>query len=150
MSGLTGGDVVGAAVAGISAERVDHAAHIAAFFSVGAGAAAEANVTIGRRRGFTHASRRNEVRAHNSQAGGDDKVRARGCGAEANERLGRCRGLLDMPLPSVEAESPGAHDAHDRKLTWRDFAICPTCGGAMQRVAIVPRSSVSPVRCDTS
>ena len=67
------------------------------------------------------------------------------------ERLDQCRGLLDdMALPSVGAESPGAHDAYDRKLTWRDFAICPTCGGAMQRVAIVPRSSVSPVRYDTS
>jgi hypothetical protein len=67
-------------------------------------------------------------------------------GARA-ERLARCRRLLDLPVTSVGAESPDAHDVH--QLTWRDFAICPVCGGAMQRVASVPRSP-RPFRCDTS
>ena len=39
------------------------------------------------------------------------------------ERLARCRRLLDVPVTSVGAESPDAHDAH--QLTWRDFAVCP-------------------------
>ena len=63
------------------------------------------------------------------------------------ERLAQCRRLLDVPVTSVGAESPDAHDAHE--LTWRDFAVCPVCGGAMQRVASVPRST-RPFRCDTS
>ncbi|GAC1340123.1 MAG: IS91 family transposase [Beijerinckiaceae bacterium] len=70
-------------------------------------------------------------------------------GARA-EHLARCRRLLDVRPTFAGAESPGDPDAHDRKFTWRDFAICPACGGAMQRVASVPRSSPPPFRCDTS
>jgi Putative transposase len=69
-------------------------------------------------------------------------------GARA-ERLARCRQLLDVPATSVGAEGPDEHD-RDRKLTWRDFALCPDCGGAMRRIASVPRSSPPPFRCDTS
>ena len=65
------------------------------------------------------------------------------------ERLARCRQLLDVPATSVGAEGPDEHD-RDRKLTWRDFALCPDCGGAMRRIASVPRSSSPPFRCDTS
>ena len=65
------------------------------------------------------------------------------------ERLARCRQLLDVPATSVGAEGPDEHD-RDRKLTWRDFALCPDCGGAMRRIASVPRSSPPPFRCDTS
>jgi hypothetical protein len=67
-------------------------------------------------------------------------------GARA-KHLARCRRLLDLPVTSVGAESPDAHDAQE--FTWGDFAICPVCGGAMQRVAKVPRSA-RPFRCDTS
>ena len=67
-------------------------------------------------------------------------------GARA-ERRARCRRLLDLPVTSVGAECPDAHDAHE--LTCRDFAVCPVCGGAVQRVASVPRST-RPFRCDTS
>ena len=42
---------------------------------------------------------------------------------DRTERLARCRRLLDVPVTSVGAESPDAHDAH--QLTWRDFAVCP-------------------------
>jgi hypothetical protein len=51
------------------------------------------------------------------------------------ERLARCRQLLDVPATSVGAKSPDEHD-RDRKLTWRDFALCPDCGGA----ALIPAS----------
>ena len=64
------------------------------------------------------------------------------------ERLAQCRQLLDLPVTSVEAESSDTHDAD--QLDWRDFAVCPVCGGPMRRVASVPRSSPSPFRCDTS
>ena len=82
-------------------------------------------------------------------AGGFHRIRHYGFlanGARA-ERLARCRWLLDVPVTSVGAESPDAHDAYE--LTWRDFAVCPVCGGAMQRIASVPRST-RPFRCDTS
>jgi len=65
------------------------------------------------------------------------------------ERLAQCRRLLDMPVSAVKAASPAEHDDGDAKLTWRDLAICPACGGAMQRIGSVPRSP-PPFRCDTS
>ena len=66
------------------------------------------------------------------------------------ERLARCRHLLNLSTKPDEAKIADEHDGGDRKLTWRDFAICPDCGGAMQRIAIVPRSPPPPFRCDTS
>jgi len=70
-------------------------------------------------------------------------------GARA-ERLARCRRLLNLSTEPGEAKVADEYDGCDRKLTWRDFAICPECGGAMQRIAIVPRSPPPPFRCDTS
>lgn len=66
------------------------------------------------------------------------------------ERLSRCRRLLNLSTKPDEAKIADEHDGGDRKLTWRDCAICPDCGGAMQRIAIVPRSPPPPFRCDTS
>ena len=66
------------------------------------------------------------------------------------ERLARCRRLLNLSTMPDEATIADEHGGGDRKLTWRDFAICPDCGGAMQRIAIVPRSPPPPFRCDTS
>jgi hypothetical protein len=66
------------------------------------------------------------------------------------ERLARCRRLLNLSTKPDEAKIADEHDGGNRKLTWRDFAICPDCGGAMQRIAIVPRSPPPPFRCDTS
>ena len=66
------------------------------------------------------------------------------------ERLARCRRLLNLSTKPDQAKIADEHDGCDRKLTWRNFAICPDCGGAMQRIAIVPRSPPPPFRCDTS
>jgi hypothetical protein len=48
--------------------------------------------------------------------------------------------LLNLSTKPDEAKIADEHDGCDRKLTWRDLAICPDCGGAMQHIAIVPRT----------
>ncbi len=62
------------------------------------------------------------------------------------ERLAQCRRLLDLPSKAANAETADESNQADQ-LTWRDFAVCPECGGPMRRIASVPRS---PFRCDTS
>jgi hypothetical protein len=85
-------------------------------------------------------------------AGGRDGIRHYGFLANGarTERLARCCRLLNLATKPDEAKIADEHDGCDRKLTWRDLAICPDCGGAMQHIAIVPRSPPPPFRCDTS
>ena len=75
--------------------------------------------------------------------------------AGLSEAAGRLSAMAKVPALGMRLRHQGLergaeHDGGDRKLTWRDFAICPDCGGAMQRIAIVPRSPPPPFRCDTS
>jgi hypothetical protein len=67
-----------------------------------------------------------------------------------SDHLARCRQLLDAH--DTGAREPTNNRAKDdRPLTTADFAICPDCGGTMQRIAIVPRACNSqPFSCDTS
>jgi Putative transposase len=67
-----------------------------------------------------------------------------------SDHLARCRQLLDAH--DTGAREPTNNRAKDdRPLTTADFAICPDCGGTMQRIAIVPRAcNPQPFSCDTS
>jgi Putative transposase/Transposase zinc-binding domain len=68
------------------------------------------------------------------------------------DRLELCRRLLAAaPL----ASPPPARDyrQHYRQLTGRDIDICPSCGGTMVRVGVLPRSPPhrpAPFWCDSS
>jgi len=56
-----------------------------------------------------------------------------------------------LATKSADARSETAHGNSDQQFNASDFVICPECGGTMQRIAVIPRSSShQPFRCDTS
>jgi Putative transposase/Transposase zinc-binding domain len=69
-----------------------------------------------------------------------------------SDRLAFCRRLLANRNASANAEPADDHHERDRRLPTCDFAICPDCGGTMQRIATVPRAGIrtQPFTCDTS
>jgi hypothetical protein len=65
------------------------------------------------------------------------------------DNIARCRHML--ATKSADARSETAHGNSDQQFNASDFVICPECGGTMQRIAVIPRSSShQPFRCDTS
>jgi hypothetical protein len=67
------------------------------------------------------------------------------------DSLALCRRLLDVHDTAAVSEPIASRTKDDCAVTTADFAICPDCGGAMRRIAIVPRSpNPQPFRCDTS
>jgi Putative transposase len=67
------------------------------------------------------------------------------------DSLALCRRLLEARVTSAVREPADNHTRGDRPLTAADFAICPDCGGTMQRIAVVPRScNPQPFSCETS
>ena len=66
------------------------------------------------------------------------------------DSLALCHRLLDA-RDTGACEAADNRTKDDRTPTAADFAICPDCGGAMRRIAIVPRSCTpQPFSCDTS
>ena len=66
------------------------------------------------------------------------------------DSLALCHRLLDA-RDTGACEVADNRTEDDRTPTAADFAICPHCGGAMRRIAIVPRSCTpQPFSCDTS
>jgi len=68
-----------------------------------------------------------------------------------SDHLARCRQLLDARVTAVALEPADNRTKDDCSFRAADFAICPDCGGAMRRIAVVPRAAnPQPFRCDTS
>jgi Putative transposase/Transposase zinc-binding domain len=68
-----------------------------------------------------------------------------------SDHLARCRQLLDARVTAVALEPADNRTKDDCSFRAADFAICPDCGGAMRRIAVVPRAAKpQPFRCDTS
>jgi hypothetical protein len=68
-------------------------------------------------------------------------------------KLARCRQLLAARHPAAARDPPGEpRPPPARRLDWRDFALCPACGGPLQVIAIVPRQRAprQPLWCDSS
>jgi hypothetical protein len=65
--------------------------------------------------------------------------------------LARCRQPLDAHATRAAPEPADNRTKGDYSFRAADFAICPDCGGAMRRIAVVPRAAnPQPFRCDTS
>jgi Putative transposase/Transposase zinc-binding domain len=68
-----------------------------------------------------------------------------------SDKLVLCRRLLAAHNASADPAPAADHHKQDHRLTASDFAICSDCGGAIRRIAVVPRSCNSQTfRCDTS
>jgi hypothetical protein len=67
------------------------------------------------------------------------------------DNIALCRRLLDANRVMDNSKLADSHANGDRQNHASDFLICPDCGGAMRRIAAVPRSSThQPFYCDTS
>lgn len=70
---------------------------------------------------------------------------------QRGDNLALCRRLLDAHHAMANSELAHGHAKGDRQNYANPFLICPDCGGAMRRIAAVPRSSThQPFYCDTS
>jgi hypothetical protein len=67
-------------------------------------------------------------------------------------KLALCRQILAIPPPNTASTSSTDYRERYRELTGRSLEICPCCGGRMQPIGPLPRSSSRsmPTWCDSS